>query len=663
MPQKKKSATKISDMLTKSGSLSVERLIAAFFTSFLVANIFALCMSHGAYSSNTFENIIMMSTGVFTSLSTYVTNMSFVFFWCTMIVTFGFLICITILFEKRTIIPRTFLAVSVYFAALLAKNSVALKLSDYGLENTTNIYFCIGLAIILFIIIRWLLVDDKLEIGDFKPTYKGVLIATACLFVFMTIIVSYGTIMKYQSFSTSTFDFGIFSQMFSSMKHTGLPNTTIERNMLMSHFGVHFSPTFYLLLPGYLLFSSPQYLLIMQAAFAMAGIFAVYGICKKLELSPKTALGFVIIYAFYPALSNGCFYDFHENKFITVMILFTVYFYLAKKPWLTMLFALFTLGVKEDAAIYLGVLAIYILMQKNTEEPVKNFKNNWFTQKNIIGISMLALTVVYYLIAQQIVAALGEGVMMSRLSDYFINGQQTFGSVVKACFYDIGNLISNCFTSDSGGKLKFILWMLSPVVFLPFMSKKISTLVLLLPMIVINLMQSWQYQYDIDFQYTYGVAALIIAGSLFVAKELNSAQRRNALMTGMAVSFVFTSALTFCKTEQWDKNYKSAASDFQKSADLLKTIPANATVTASQFLIPHLTANYNQLYSMPPVYNFDGTTDTSGVLSSKNTKKTEYFIVDTRYKSSGGENDPTSFMGNDYTLQGQSGFVQVYKHK
>ena len=38
---------------------------------------------------------------------------------------------------------------------------------------------------------------------------------------------------------------------------TGLPDVSCERDVLMSHFAVHISPIYYLLLPFYALFPSP----------------------------------------------------------------------------------------------------------------------------------------------------------------------------------------------------------------------------------------------------------------------------------------------------------------------------------------------------------------------------------------------------------------------
>lgn len=90
---------------------------------------------------------------------------------------------------------------------------------------------------------------------------------------------TYACIARYQSYTAHNFDFGIFTQMFEHMRTTGLPDTTVERNILMSHFGVHFSPFYYILLPFYMIVPRPETPLVLQTVFVAAGVFAVPSAC------------------------------------------------------------------------------------------------------------------------------------------------------------------------------------------------------------------------------------------------------------------------------------------------------------------------------------------------------------------------------------------------
>ena len=77
----------------------------------------------------------------------------------------------------------------------------------------------------------------------------------AIVTVAMTLLLSYGCISRMYDFNTSTYDFGIFAQMYESMARDFTQTTTLERGIPMSHFKIHFSPIYYLLLPFYMLFS------------------------------------------------------------------------------------------------------------------------------------------------------------------------------------------------------------------------------------------------------------------------------------------------------------------------------------------------------------------------------------------------------------------------
>jgi len=598
-PEKQTFFTGLSDR-----GLSLERIAAALFASVMLAYVYQL-LSHGA----------------FYELGSYYNSISFVGFFAVMILAFAVLVGVTYMLRQKIIIPWslaiTSLAVSVLFAA---------NYKDGGA------IFCLGIGVADFIIAVWLARGDKLGLSAITISRKVALIAAAVLFVFSTVYFGYITSAKYKSYNNFTFDFGIFAQMYERMAASFAPNTTVERSHMMSHFGVHFSPIFYLFLPGYYIFRSPLYLFYVQAGAVAAGVFAVYLIAGKLGLSGKMTLALELMYAFYPCLMNGTFYDFHENKFLTTIILFLFYFIISKNTLWEFIFAFLLLMVKEDAAIYLIVIALFMMI--NRKEIYR-------------GLIMLGMAIVYFIAAQAIVAASGtEGVMISRLSDYFVNGEQGFGSVAKSVFFDFGFLIKQMFTAE---KLPFILWMFLPVCCAPFLTKKISSLILLFPIIPINLMQSWQYQYDVDYQYTYGVAALIIVSAILVISRLKGGKKRVVVIVSLFMCAVMSASLMVPKINNANTYLKNSDGTRQQVDELIESVPTDATVTAAHALVPHL-YKVEWLYTMPDYYsgNRDKPVDT------------DYFVIDTRYSDLA--NEMKQVMGNNYTLVKTAGFAELYKH-
>ena len=583
-------------------NLSPERITAAFVTSFMLSYVTQMLFQNKA----------------FYELNNYYNSISFVAFWVVAIVGGAALCALTYLTKISSLIPRTLIITTTVLSVMFA-----------SANNAVDVYFLIGIGIVDLIVALWCIKDDKLELSKIKVSYKTCLITAVALFIGTTVFFSYYTSLRYQNFQNATFDFGIFAQMFENMATTGAPVTTVERSYEMSHFGVHFSPVFYLLLPGYMIFRSPIYLIWAQAFCVALGIFAVYLICKKLGLSGKTTLAFEIIYAFYPCLFNGCFYDFHENKLLTTIILFLFYFIISEKTIITLCMSLLLLSVKEDAAIYLIVIALYVLISR---------------KKYMLGSLMLSLAVIYFIIAQKIVASMGEeGVMIWRLSDYFVNDEEGFFSVFKSILFDVGYLVKMMFTAE---KFPFIIWMFLPVMFTPFAQKQLSALILLLPIIPINMMQSWQYQYNIDYQYTYGVAALVIFLAITGIMNLKGNTRRLALLMSVMMCLTLATSTLSPKIRNNTTYEEYYGKQTESIEELLSTIPKDKSVTAGHFIMPHLYF-VKEIYTVPDYY--------------KAIEQTDYFVIDTRDNENAEE--MKAVMGDDYNLVGSKNFVQVYKHK
>ena len=596
----------------KKRKLSFDRILAAIAAALMLSYVYQL-----------------LRNGSFQELQGYFNSINMAVFILIAVLACAVLIAVTVLLRQSYVIPWALMAFTAAVSILLAVN--------YSGENA--VYFALGVGLADFVVVLWVVRGDKLGLSGISISRKAALIAAGVLFVATTFFFGYFTSMKYYSYYNYTFDFGIFSQMFERMATTGLPYTTVERSYMMLHYGVHFSPFFYLLLPGYYIFRSPVYLLYAQAAGVAAGVFAIWLLCGKLGLSGKMALALELIYAFYPCLFNGTFYDFHENKFLTTVILFLFYFIVAKKTWGIFGFSLLLLSIKEDAAVYLMVIALFVVL---------------YRKEIATGLIMLGMAIVYFVLATQIVAWTGtEGVMMSRLNDYFINGEQSFGSVIKAVLFDAGHALSQMFTAE---KIPFMIWMFAPVVCAPFMTKKISSLILLLPILPINIMQSWKYQYNIDYQYTYGVAAMVIICAILVITKLSPQKRRAILLTSLCLCAVMSTLLVAPKIRNANSYMDYTESTRGEVDELIDSIPSDATVTAAHSLVPHL-YKIEWLYTVPEYYakNHDK-------LKVK-PDQADYVVIDTRSSQQDTAQKLRDLMGDNYTLVRTGGFAELYERK
>lgn len=452
--------------------------------------------------------------------------------------------------------------------------SVTLFCSCLQDGGNRNIWLAVGIGLASYLSCLWLFNRFESPFGKIRINDRFVKITVSVLFVLFVGALSFMSICRYRSFTYDTFDFGIFMQMFDGMKETGLPITTVERNVELSHFAVHFSPFFYVLLPGYYLFPCVEYLCVMQVLFVGLGVFAVYGIAKALQFSPKANLMLCTLYLLYPSMSFGLFFDFHENKFLTFCLLFAVYFLLKRKYIPFYVFAILLCSVKEDAAIYLIAIALFMIVH---EKLIKH------------GLITLVLGLGFFVFALWMIQVCGASESMEfgyRYSSFALEGEASIGSIVKTGVFDFGYAFTQLFQSE---KVEFLLWMFLPVLFTPFMSKKISTLLLILPMILVNLLTNWPYQYDVDYQYTFGVGAAILVAAILALKRL-SAKKRNLLITAAVMTcFAITLPRVTARCQSYIEGYFNRQEMFDSSIAFIdETLDKESVIGVEGNVMPHL---------------------------------------------------------------------------
>jgi len=496
------------------------------------------------------------------------------------------IIFIVALYLVLTVINNHLLDRVLLFCSMLIYGSVALVAGD-------EFYFGIGTCIFMAIVVLYC-VGDTSKVKIKKLPTIGIVILLGLVF---TLFVGLLTSFKYLTFKTPTYDFGIFAQMFHYMKETFQPLTTCERDGLLSHFAIHFSPIYYLLLPFYYIFPTPVTLLIGQGAVIASGLIPLYLLCKKYNLSNLAIVLFSVCYVFLPSMANGCFYYLHENKFLTALILWLVYA-LEKKGWVfTFIAALLVMFVKEDAPVYVAVIGLYFMMSR------KNVKK---------GAVTFAFAIVYFVVVSYLLNKYGEGTMDFRYNNFIYDGSGSLITVIKAVILNPIYTIKESFTSD---KFVFILQMFIPLAFMPLMSKKPSRIILFIPFILINLMSSWIYQYDINFQYTYGPAALLFYIMILNFKDMDKKYRDKILIIAATSSFFMSCTFTYDRSVGF-KEYTREMDEgnVQIIEEALELIPEDASVSATTFL----TAN---LHDHREVYDWGYTQYNEDV---------EYLVIDLR---------------------------------
>lgn len=431
-------------------------------------------------------------------------------------------------------------------------------------------------------------------------------------------VIAVMTCMRYKTFCAPNFDFGLFCNMFYNMKETGMPTVSCERDRILSHFAVHISPVYYLLLPFFWIFPSPMTLQIGQAVVLAAGVVPLVLLAQHHKLSGKVTLLVAALYCFYPALSGGCFYDIHENCFLPLFLLLTFLFY-EKKRYLPMyLSALGVLSVKEDAAIYLLLFAIFVLLSER----------NW-----LHGGALAVLSIGYFCICAALLAERGEGMMVNRFDNLIWDEETGLLGAVKTALVNPGFLLTQLFTTAQGGweKLVYLLQIMLPLGMLPFCSRKPSRWLLITPLLF-NLLTYYIYQYDIGFQYHFGITAFLFYATVKNLPELSAPTRRNLLGIAAAACcciYVFT---VIPKLNTYIGYWQRSSDTYVRMEEILDTVPEDASVSASAFLIAHM-ADREEIYE---------------VRYHKNATDVDYVVLDVRFEDC--EKERAAYARAGYTV-------------
>lgn len=448
---------------------------------------------------------------------------------------------------------------------------LSIMLSNIWVYNNENTYYILLLFLLIFLLYKYKLKDTKFK-NNLKLSSKLIISFSLLSFI---VIITIG-ILRYLTFKAPNFDLGIPSQMFYYMKKTGLPLTTCERDILLSHFTVHFSPIYYLALPLYFLFSSPITLQIYSGLLIVSGVIPIYLLCKKRKLPKIVTIIICFIYSMYAPAICSTFNDFHETMFLLPLFLWLFYWYEKNNNILFTVFAILIAITKEDAPIYLMVFSIYMLFDNNKKK----------------GFITLLLSIIYFIIVVTLINKYGESVMTDRYSNLILNSTDTemiaiFKTIITSPEYFIEQLV----TSNNSEKIYYYLKIFLPFGFFIFNTKKYKNYILLIPIIYIT-MTTYKYSYNIDFQYNYPIYSFLFY--LFI-QNVSENKNYNYLFMCIVGTILTFNAYVLPSFINNVSDYNIYKYEYENINSLLNSIPHDASVTADTFFVPHLSTR-NEIY-------------------------------------------------------------------
>lgn len=389
-------------------------------------------------------------------------------------------------------------------------------------------------------------------------------------------------VARVRNLSAPSYDFGIFAQMFHYMRRTGAPLTTLERDGLLSHFRVHLSPIYYLMLPFYLLAPRPETLQVLQAAVMASAVIPLWKLGRLHGLTGPRRFLLCALLLLAPAFSGGASFDLHENCFLTPLLLWLLWALDRGNRPVGAAAALLTLCVKEDAAVYVAAAGLYTLLRAALRPSRR--------QQLPAGLLLLGGALLYFALATAWLAKAGDGVMVDRYANLIYEEGGGLLCVVKAVLLCPIKALFECFEPE---KLPYVGLTLGAMLGIPLWTRRYERLTLLIPWVLIHLLSGYVYQHDVFYQYSFGSLAFLLylcCVNLQPAPQdgAGRAEARFPLRAAALALAVLLSAGCLWKTvfPVWRRAVSRALHPTERVLQIramLERIPAQDSVTASTF--------------------------------------------------------------------------------
>jgi uncharacterized membrane protein len=376
------------------------------------------------------------------------------------------------------------------------------------------------------------------------------------------------SVFRHEHYASNAFDLAVQDQtVWGYSRGEFIYNTVLGIPNLL---GDHFHPILATLAPFMLIWNSADVLLVAQAVLlALAGI-PIY-LWAERELGPFAGVAFQAAYLVFWGVLAGVIYDFHHAAFAVPALSTALYATMTRRNWLLVPAVLWAMLTREDVALTLIALGFYILV----------VQRRW-----ILGAVLMAVNAVWLgALLGLVIPALGGGVAYRHWT-YDALGSGPISAASHIVRHPIDSL-KLLFTPATKARV----WIGSFAAFalLPLAS---PVLLVALPSFLERFWSSSPNFWSFHFQYSMVPAPILAFAAMDtcvrVARLLRGrwvAATRVALpLAALAASVVVTVAANpLAELRTYLPNTRVAEIN-----ECLRTIPGDASVAASNALVPHL---------------------------------------------------------------------------
>jgi len=476
-----------------------------------------------------------------------------------------------------------------------------ISMSSAGLVSLfSRIVLIISEIIFLTSVFTWNKIKNQLfvNIEEFISKHKYEL----CLGIIILIYILYFTavsFLRYDNFFTGRFDLGNMDQTVWNTIHGRIfqitdPNGTTN----ISRLAFHADFILILISPLYLIWSSPEMLLLLQSVVLGLGAVFVYLIARNVIKNKAIALTLSMVYLLNPALQFSNLYDFHAVVLGTTLLLGTFYFFYKRSYLLFLLFAVLSGLTKEDIWAIISLFGLAII--------IRVFFENKFSfdlsKKQILEIFLGSIVFLFssltaYLLIWVIIPSVKGGGHFALA--YYSDFGGSASDISKNVLLMPLKTISKVATVQN---LHYLFQLL-----LPFgLTSLIAPIFLIFaaPDLLINLLSSNSGFHEIYYQYTAAITPFLVISSIFAVNFLQKHFRiisKQVIIIYLILTALISVYLYGPLPGTLHANvdvFKKPLANAKTIDNFLTNIPTRYSIAASNNLGSHLSHRRN-IYTIP----------------------------------------------------------------
>lgn len=405
--------------------------------------------------------------------------------------------------------------------------------------------------------------------------------------LWFAIFCSHYSIMQHQRMGTTAFDLGIFDNlMFNLMKGEWFRGgVDVLNEPGTNHLQFHANFLAYLFVPIYMISPRAETMLIIQAWVVGLSAVPLYLLVQHRLNNAIAAAVLSIVYLSHEALQGPVFYDFHFLTLAPFFIGWTLYFFERGWRWPLAISWVITVLLREEmGALIGGALLTYLLMGKRP----------WVALVGgLLGLGWLALMRFYVM---PLHAAKNFDQHVGYFHAMVAPGEHGYGGVLKSMLSNPVFTLENLLEAK---KLEYLLQLMVPFALLPVRSLRQLFMFVFAAMLTLG---TTKYPPPISkgFQYTmFWMPLLIVASAIYLSGWKKALPHR--ISAAVAAIFVVGMSLGVNGGALYQQNSFTGGfrrivfemseyevGRYEELRELLKLVPPEASVTATESVVPHL---------------------------------------------------------------------------